>query len=97
MNRDELAQRLSEKTEISLADARIVIESFVHCATEELTHGGRLEIRGLGVFAVRPRSPSRRANPRTGEPNLVPGRIVPQFKASKKIIRNLNDIEKGVK
>jgi integration host factor subunit beta len=76
---------------MSFEDARKVVESFAHCVAEELAHGGRLEIRGLGAFGLRHRASSRRANPRTGELNLVPGRFMPRFKASKKILKGLND------
>ena len=95
MDKYDLAKRVSEKTGMSLGDARKVIDSFIHCASEELARGGRVEIRGWGVFGVKARSPSRRANPRTGELNLVPGQKVPQFRASKKIVRNLNDDKGG--
>lgn len=50
-----------------------------------LGRGERIELRGFGVFTVRPRKTGIGRNPRTGaEVNIVPGKAV-RFKPGKEL------------
>jgi DNA-binding protein HU-beta len=50
-----------------------------------LTKGDRIELRGFGVFNVRPRKTGIGRNPRTGaEVNIAPGKAV-RFKPGKEL------------
>jgi nucleoid DNA-binding protein len=47
-----------------------------------LANGGRIELRGFGVFSVKSRKSRMARNPRTGTPVALDKRYVPVFKAS---------------
>jgi DNA-binding protein HU-beta len=50
-----------------------------------LTQGDRIELRGFGVFTVKPRKTGVGRNPRTGaEVSIAPGRAV-RFKPGKEL------------
>lgn len=65
--------RISEKVLNTIFD-----EIIDHMAT-----GGRVELRGFGVFEGRKRDARLGRNPRDGSPVEVPGKIQPFFKAGK--------------
>lgn len=58
--------------------------------TEHVSKGGRVELRGFGVFEVRGRKERVGRNPRTGEKVIVPGKSVPFFKAGKSLKEEIN-------
>lgn len=54
--------------------------------SRRLVDGGRVEIRGFGVFSTRSRIARVGRNPKTGESVAVPATRVPHFKVSKEIL-----------
>ena len=53
MNKSELIIALSEKSKIPLELARNVVETMIDMMKQQLMDGGRVEIRGFGVFEMR--------------------------------------------
>ncbi len=53
MNKSELINALSEKSKISPELARNVVETMIDLMKKQLMDGGRVEIRGFGVFEMR--------------------------------------------
>lgn len=66
-----------------------VVEAFFDQIGQRLVDGGRVELRGFGVFSTRRREARKARNPRTGESIAVPGKRVPHFKASKEMLGRL--------
>jgi DNA-binding protein HU-beta len=59
------------------------VETVFESMKRALTSGDRIELRGFGVFNVRPRKTGIGRNPRTGaEVNIPPGKAV-RFKPGK--------------
>lgn len=52
-----------------------------------IKNGDRAEIRGFGTFFSRRRDARTLRSPRTGEIIEVPARLIPRFKAGKKLSR----------
>ena len=73
------------KTGITKAKAEQAVEAVFESMKTALTRGDRIELRGFGVFNVRPRKTGIGRNPRTGaEVNIPPGKAV-RFKPGKEL------------
>ena len=89
MTKDEFAERLANKTEISKAKAHEAIDAIF--ATEpgkgiiavELDAGRDLTITGFGTFYTRERAARRGRNPKTGESLMIPAMKLAAFRAGK--------------
>jgi integration host factor subunit beta len=81
MTRSELIQRLASRfPQLTRVDAELAVLAILDKVSEQLAQGGRVEIRGFGVFSVHVRPPRRGRNPKTGERVDVPAKAVPHFK-----------------
>jgi integration host factor subunit beta len=84
--RSNLVQRLAaEHRDLSADDIDKIVMSFFDTIAHHLADGGRVEIRGFGIFTTRSREARTGRNPRTGEPVLVKPKRVPFFKPGKEL------------
>ncbi len=85
MIKQDLVNRLLGSTGLTQAQARIAVETILGMIKDSLIRGERIELRGFGVFEIRPRKTGIGRNPRTGEVvPLRPGRAV-RFKPGKSL------------
>lgn len=86
MIRSELIELLAAKNpHLPQNDVDLVVKTLVETLTEQLSAGGRIEIRGFGSFGVKTRTGRVGRNPKTGEPVQVPEKKVPCFKPGKEL------------
>ncbi len=90
MNKSELIQALSEKSNIDPALARDVVEMTIAMMKQQLLDGGRIEIRGFGSFEIREYGAYTGRNPSTGESVDVKAKRTPFFKCGKELRYMLN-------
>ena len=64
-------------------DLKPVFDAFLEEILNALSEGGRIEIRGFGVFSIKNRKNRIGRNPRTGEKVDIPSYVAPIFKFSK--------------
>jgi DNA-binding protein HU-beta len=70
---------------ITKKKAELAVETVFESMKKALAHGNRIELRGFGVFNVRPRKTGIGRNPRTGaEVSIPPGKAV-RFKPGKEL------------
>ena len=81
VTKNQLVNRIADKTSVHQVNARDVIQGFLDEIIEELSKGNRLEFRGFGIFKPKTKAPRRARNPRTGEPIDVPAKSTVKFKA----------------
>ena len=68
---------------ITKVKAEVAVEAVFHAMREAMKRGERIELRGFGVFQVKPRKRGIGRNPRTGkEVCIPPGRTI-RFKPGK--------------
>jgi DNA-binding protein HU-beta len=71
MNKSDLAQALSSRTDLSKTDATRVVEAIFNpedgLITGALRQGDRVQITGFGTFETRERKARTGRNPRTGK------------------------------
>ena len=91
MIRSELVQLLCEDhPDLTGKEIERVVSAFYDSITEQLQHGGRVELRGFGAFSTRERDARKGRNPRTGDSVDVDAKRVPYFKPGKEMRERLN-------
>lgn len=71
--------------DITKVKAEVAVESVINALRDAMRRGERIELRGFGVFVVKPRKSGIGRNPRTGdEVPIPPGKTV-RFKPGKEI------------
>jgi integration host factor subunit beta len=89
--RSELVQKLcDDHPDLTGKEIERVASAFFDSITEQLQHGGRVELRGFGAFSTREREARRGRNPRTGDAVDVDAKRVPYFKPGKEMRERLN-------
>jgi len=81
----DIINEVVNKTGITKTKAEMAVETVFESMKKALAHGDRIELRGFGVFNVRPRKTGIGRNPRTGaEVSIPPGKAV-RFKPGKEL------------
>jgi len=81
--KQDLIQRVVERTGLPRIKAEAAVDAIFQSMKTALAEGDRIELRGFGVFNVKPRKTGIGRNPRTGaEVSIAPGRAV-RFKPGK--------------
>ena len=81
----DIINEVVNKTGITKTKAELAVETVFESMKKSLAKGDRIELRGFGVFNVRPRKTGIGRNPRTGaEVSIPPGKAV-RFKPGKEL------------
>ena len=79
----DLVNQIVDRTGVSKTKAEQAVDTIFNCMKDALKGNDRIELRGFGVFSVKPRKTGIGRNPRTGsEVNIPPGKAV-RFKPGK--------------
>ena len=70
-----------------------VVNAILEQIIEALRQGGRVELRGFGVFTARRRKERNGRNPKTGAAVPVPAKALPFFRTGKEMRQRLNRLE----
>ena len=85
LNKLDIINEVVNKTGITKTKAELAVETVFESMRRSLAKGDRIELRGFGVFNVRPRKTGIGRNPRTGaEVSIPPGKAV-RFKPGKEL------------
>src|SRR6266700_349500 len=79
----DIINRVAEKTGVPKMKAEQAVDALFQSMKEALTRGERIELRGFGVFVVKPRKRGVGRNPRTGEEVAIPSGTTIRFKPGK--------------
>lgn len=83
--KQDLIQRIVERTGLPRNKAEAAVDAIFSGMKQALAAGERIELRGFGVFNVKPRKTGVGRNPRTGKKvDITPGRAV-RFKPGKEL------------
>lgn len=81
MVRSELIFKMAaDYPEIERCTVEQFVDEFFNQIIDHLTAGGRIELRGFGIFEPRARAGRIGRNPRYGTPVEIPGKNMPFFK-----------------
>ncbi len=85
MIKQDIVNRVADQLNITKVRAEIAVESAFDSLKNALKRGERIELRGFGVFIVKPRKSGVGRNPRTGEEVAIPPGKPIRFKPGKEI------------
>ncbi|MBI4460757.1 MAG: integration host factor subunit beta [Acidobacteria bacterium] len=81
----DIVNEVVNRTGITKSKAEQAVETVFGAMKTALEQGDRIELRGFGVFNVKPRKTGVGRNPRTGEEvSIPPGRAI-RFKPGKEL------------
>jgi len=85
MIKADIINKVAEQAEITKVKAVEAVEVVFDAMKAAMRRGERIELRGFGVFQVKPRKRGIGRNPRTGkEVRIPPGRTI-RFKPGKEL------------
>ena len=78
MIKADIINKVAEDTAITKVKAVEAVEAVFEAMKTAMQRGERIELRGFGVFQVKPRKKGIGRNPRTGrEVRIPPGKTIP--------------------
>ncbi len=81
----DIVNRVADKTGVAKIKAEVAVDSLFNAMKDAMQRGERIELRGFGVFVVKPRKRGIGRNPRTGEvTDIPPGKTI-RFKPGKEL------------
>ena len=93
MTRAELIAHLAGQfPHLTHQDTEVAVKAIIDALSEQLTQGGRIEIRGFGSFSLHYRPARTGRNPKTGEAVELSGKHVPHFKPGKELRDRVNNV-----
>jgi integration host factor subunit beta len=91
MLRSELVAKLSAANPaLTREEADRIVSTVFDTIAAHLSVGGRVELRGFGVFTVKKRNARTGRNPRDGASVQVQAKKIPAFRIGKELHRRLN-------
>ncbi|MCX7930795.1 MAG: integration host factor subunit beta [Chlorobi bacterium] len=86
----ELVDFCAEKTGLTKLEVKAIVECLLDGIKQAMIQGRRIEIRGFGVFTVKPRRARLARNPRTGDPVPLGERYIPNFRPSDEFVAEVD-------
>ncbi len=90
MNRNELVDSVSSKTDMKKSEASKAVDAVFDAIAEALKGGDEVRLVGFGTFSVASRAASEGRNPRTGEKIQIAASKQAKFKPGKGLRDSLN-------
>ena len=85
MIKQDIVSRVANRMGITKVKSEVAVDAVFAALKSAMRKGERIELRGFGVFVVKPRKSGIGRNPRTGdEVPIPPGKTV-RFKPGKEI------------
>jgi len=81
----DIVNEVVNRTGITKTKAEMAVETVFEAMKKALEQGDRIELRGFGVFNVKPRKTGVGRNPRTGEEVAIPPGKAVRFKPGKEL------------
>lgn len=91
MKKAELIESVFEKSNLSKADSKELVNTIIDEIKTSVISGEGIEIRGFGSFFRRHRKERLGINPKTSEKTQVEAKYVPFFRLGKRIKKKLNN------
>lgn len=90
LTKKELAQNLSDQTELSFADAKKFVDLFFDTIKEQLNAGKTVKLSGFGTFDIVQTKERVGRNPKTMEEFPIPSKRKVKFTVSPKVKKSIN-------
>jgi DNA-binding protein HU-beta len=90
VNRNELVDTVSSKTDMKKSEASKAVDAVFDAIADALKGGDEVRLVGFGTFSVASRAASEGRNPRTGEKIQIAASKQAKFKPGKGLRDSLN-------
>jgi DNA-binding protein HU-beta len=90
VNRNELVDSVSSKTDLKKSEASKVVDAVFDSIADALKGGDEVRLVGFGTFSVASRAATEGRNPRTGEKIQIAASKQAKFKPGKGLRDSLN-------
>ncbi|HVR06325.1 MAG TPA: HU family DNA-binding protein [Solirubrobacteraceae bacterium] len=90
MTKNDLADKVAERTGLPAGQAREAIEATIGAVSDELAAGGEVSLAGFGKFSVGHRAARQGRNPATGETINIAASKAAKFSAASALKSRLN-------
>lgn len=91
MNKADQTKALSKKQNLTVREAKGIVNTILDSMTEALVNGDHIEIKGFGSFSVKQYGSYTGRNPTTGEKVKVKAKKLPVFKVGRGLKEAVND------
>ncbi len=81
----DIVTHVVNRTGLSKTKAEMAVETVFETMKKAMERGERIELRGFGVFNIKPRKTGIGRNPRTGEEVTIPPGKAVRFKPGKEL------------
>ncbi len=81
----DIVARVVNRTGLSKTKAEMAVETVFETMKKAMERGERIELRGFGVFQIKPHKTGIGRNPRTGKQVPIPPGKAVRFKPGKKL------------
>lgn len=93
LTKAEMIAIVAEKAGMNKTQAGNALEVVFQTIQETLADGRKFTMSGFGTFSQTSRKSRPGRNPQTGKPIVIPGKLVPKFKAGKNLKQALDSVE----
>lgn len=83
MNKADLIEKVSKKTELTKIQSEQVLDAALEVIAKAVAKGDEVKLVGFGTFSRSIRKSRTGRNPKTGTQLVIPAAKVPKFKAGK--------------
>lgn len=90
LTKKELAQNLSDQTELSFGDAKKFVDLFFDTIKDQLNSGKTVKLSGFGTFDIVQTKERVGRNPKTMEEFPIPSKRKVKFTVSPKVKKSIN-------
>jgi DNA-binding protein HU-beta len=90
MTKNELADKVAERTGLAGSQSRQVLEATIELISDELAAGGEVALAGFGKFSVSQRAARQGRNPSTGATIDIAASNAAKFSAASALKSRLN-------
>ena len=90
MNKNDLVNKLADRTALSKGDAQKAVDGVFDIITDSLKAGDEVRVTGFGVFVVSTRAGGKGRNPQTGAEITIKASKAARFRAGKPLKDALN-------
>jgi integration host factor subunit beta len=91
MKKSDLIESLAQRQNITLKDAKSIVNTILETMIATMAKGEEIQLRGFGSFQIREYASYVAKNPKTGKEIMIQAKKLPYFKVGKDLRERVNN------